>query len=211
MSSGTRKEWAPSSLPQDETAAQRLREWLEEDGGLDAVGLNLSGADLSYGDFSLSLFIDAKLINTKLVQAELYRSDAQGADLSGADLTGSSLVRVNLDEAILRNVVLDAANLGKASLYDVDASGASCRGTRFMGADLLGVNFRSADLRGAVFEENSFEVTMDEDTKIEGMTGSVFGPAVVVEGAGPRELSGGELEEWIRSRGGTVRVIDVSK
>ncbi|MFF0034208.1 pentapeptide repeat-containing protein [Streptomyces avermitilis] len=206
------KDWTPGKFPEDRTAAQRLCEWIDVgEGGLDAIDLDFAGADLSYGDFSESWFTDAKLVNARLVEAELYRSDAQGADFSGADLTGCSLVRVNLDDAVLRGTTIDQANLVKASLYDVDASGASCRGTQFMGASLLGVNLRSADLSNAVFQENSFQVTLDQNTKIEGASGSVFGPAVIVEEEGSRELSGAALEDWIKVKGGAIRVLTVDR
>jgi uncharacterized protein YjbI with pentapeptide repeats len=199
--------WAPAHLPQDPVAAQRLQEWLARGEGqnrrcgLDAVGLDLRGADLSGGDFSQSWFTEATLTGVRLVRAELYRADAQGADLSGADLTGGSLVRVNLDEAVLRDAVLDGADLVKASLWGVDATGASCRGTRFMGAALLRVDLRAADLRGAVFDRNAFHVTLDENTKLHGATGSVFGPVTLVDGAGRRELHGAELGAWLSGRG----------
>jgi hypothetical protein len=44
-----------------------------------------------------------------------------------------------------------------------------------MGASLLGVDLRSADLSRAVFDANSFQVTLDQSTKFEGASGSVFG------------------------------------
>ncbi|MBX9398259.1 pentapeptide repeat-containing protein [Streptomyces sp. TRM72054] len=209
MSTGTRKGWTPVRFPVDDVAARRLHEWIDAgEGGLDAVGLDMSEADLSHADFSESWFTDARLTNVKLIGAELYRSDAQGADLTGADLTGSSLVRVNLDDAILRNATLDGANLVKSSLYDVDASGASCRGTQFKGASLLGVDFCSADLRDSVFGENSFQVTLDRTTKLEGASGSIFESVVIVEEEITRELSGTELQEWIAERGGVIQVLD---
>ncbi|GAA0924431.1 hypothetical protein GCM10009549_45040 [Streptomyces thermoalcalitolerans] len=112
-----------------------------------------------------------------------------------------------MDNAVLVNAVLDGAELVKASLCDADGSGASFRGTKFVDTFLINTNFRNADLRNAVFEENSFKVTLDEETKLEGASGTVFGPAVVVEGQASRELSGDALEQWIRSRGGNLRVL----
>ncbi|MFC4331612.1 pentapeptide repeat-containing protein [Streptomyces andamanensis] len=67
MEPGRTDKWVPPRFPDDRFAARRLREWLDEDAGLDAIGLDLSGADLSRGDFSESMFIDAKLIGTRLV------------------------------------------------------------------------------------------------------------------------------------------------
>ncbi|MFC3348927.1 pentapeptide repeat-containing protein [Streptomyces echinoruber] len=202
-----RRKWLPARFPPDETAAQRLREWLGEEGGLDVMGLGLSGADLSHGDFSESWFTDAKLVGAKLVGTDFYRSDLQRANLDGADLTDCSLVRATLDDAILRNTVLDRADLVKASLYGVDASGASCRGTEFMGSVLIYTNFCGADLRDAVFEENSFKVTLNDETRLEGAAGTIFGPAVIVEGQTSCELSGAALERWLRDRGGDLHVI----
>ncbi|MFH8223863.1 pentapeptide repeat-containing protein [Streptomyces sp. NPDC018057] len=212
MSSGTRKGWAPARFPSDAAAAERLREWIEaEGGGLDAIALVLDGADISHGDFSESWFSDAKLRNVRLVDSELYRSDMQGADMSGSDLSGCSLVRVNLDDAILRDATLDGANLVKASLYDVDAAGAKCRGTQFAGSSLLGVDFRGADLSDSTFDRNSFRVTLDQETRLVGASGSVIGPVVLVHETSSHELGGQELEEWITSRGGRIQVVSPAR
>jgi uncharacterized protein YjbI with pentapeptide repeats len=144
----------------------------------------------------------------RLVATEFYRSDLQGADLTGADLTSASLVRVEMDEAVLRETVLDGADLVKASLYGVDASFARCRGTRFMGASLLDVNFCGADLSNAVVQENSFKVKMDADTVLAGLTGSIFGPVEFVGAEESRSIGGSELEQWIKDRGGDVSVLE---
>ncbi len=120
-------------------------------------------------------------------------------------------MRVNLDDAILRNVTLDGANLVKASLYDVDAVGAKCRGTQFMGSSLIGVDFRHADLSNSVFDHNSFRVTLDKETKLEGALGSVIGPVALVHEGSSRELGGPELEQWIRSRGGSIQVVSPAR
>lgn len=209
MSSRTRKGWAPHEFPAGRAAAERLHEWLQEsDGkGLDAVGLDFSAADLSGGNFSESWFTEAMLVGTNLAGADLYRADLEGADLSGANLTNASLVRANFDDATLRGATLDGADLVKASLYDVDASGASFRGTRLMGASLLDVNLCGADLTNAVVDENSFKVRIDENTDLDGFSGTVFGPVEALTEEGPKELGGADLEQWIRERNGNVRVI----
>ncbi|WP_405613824.1 hypothetical protein [Streptomyces sp. NBC_00076] len=80
-----------------------------------------------------------------------------------------------------------------------------------MGASLLGVDFRGADLSNSVFDGNSFQVTLDQSTKIEGASGSVYGPAVIAEARVCRELSGAELQDWIKERGGQVRVVSASR
>ncbi|MFF7263448.1 pentapeptide repeat-containing protein [Streptomyces sp. NPDC008159] len=151
----------------------------------------------------------ASFVGARLAGADLYRADAQDADFSGADLSCASLVRTVLDGAVLRGAVLDGADLVKASLCDVDATDASFRGTRFMGASLLDVDLRGADLSYAVLRENSFRVTLDHDTKVEGLSGTVFGPVRLVDGQGSpgREVAGAELEEWVRDRGGDIRVL----
>jgi hypothetical protein len=174
--------------------------------GHDAVGLDLSGVDLSGVNLSESWFTDARLVGGKLIGSDLYRSDAQGADFSGADLSYASLVRANLDDAVLRGAVLDGADLVKASLCEVDASGASLRGARLMGASLLNVDLRGADLSYAVLRENSFKVTLDRATRVEGLSGTVFGPVRVIGPEGVREVGGAELEEWVEMRGGDIRV-----
>ncbi|WP_240496362.1 pentapeptide repeat-containing protein [Streptomyces torulosus] len=180
-------------------AGERIR-------GHDAVGLDLSGVDLTGVNLSEGWFTDAKLVGARLVEADLYRSDAQGADFSGSDLSRASLVRANLDGAVLRGAVLDGADLVKASLCEVDASGVSLRGARLMGASLLDVDLRGADLAYAVLRENSFKVTLDRATRVEGLSGTVFGPVRVVGPEGVREVGGAELEEWVGIRGGGIQV-----
>ncbi|AYF76580.1 pentapeptide repeat-containing protein [Nocardia yunnanensis] len=209
MSSGTHKSWVPRGLPHDAEASARVRDWLLEhkSGGLDASGLDLSDSDLSGGDFSESWFAETKFINAKLTDAELYRSDAAGADFTSADLTNTSLVRVNLDDAILRNAILDGANLVGASLYGVDAVGASLRGAALMGSSLIQVDFRGANLSNATVEENTFKVTVDQDTVFEGLHGTLFGPIKLVADDDELELGGSQLERWINERGGSVRVL----
>lgn len=184
-------------------AGERIR-------GHDVIGLDLSGVDLSGTDLAECWFTDTKLVGAKLVGADLYRCDAQGADFSGADLAGASLLRTNLDDTVLRGAVLDGADLVKASLCGADASGASLRGTRLMGASLLDVDLRAADLSHAVLRENSFKVTLDRQTRIEGLSGTVFGPVQVTDPQGVRQKIGGAaLERWLRERGGDIRVLPV--
>ncbi|MBJ6616518.1 pentapeptide repeat-containing protein [Streptomyces sp. I3(2020)] len=209
MSSGTRETWVPPIAPPDREATTRLQEWLQAGGtgGIDMIGLDLSGADLSGGIFQESWFSNAQLVGTKLIGADLYRSDAEGADFSGADLTRASLVRANLDDAVLRGAVLDGADLVKASLYEVDASAASLRGTRLMGASLIDVDFRGSDLSQAIVRENTFKVTVDETTNFTGMSGTLFGPVQLITQEGKKEISGTELERWLRELGATFRYL----
>ncbi len=208
MSSGTRRNWEPKTLPADPEAMGRLQEWLTEDGfSLFGVELDFRGSDLSGGDFSSSWFTDSILAGVRLVGAVLYRADLQSADLTGADLTGADLVRANLDRAVLRSARLDGADMVNASLHGVDASRASFRGTRIMGASLHGVDMRGADLTDAVLFQNTFKVSVDDTTVLRGLTGSVFGPISVFSGESSREVGGAELETWIGERGGKVQVL----
>lgn len=208
VSSGIRKNWKPTVFPGDPEAARQLQEWLaSEEYNLNGMRCDFRGADLSGGDFSNAWFTDAVLAGVRLVEASFYRADLQSADLTGADLTGADLVKANLDEAVLRSARLDGADLVGASLCDVDASGASFRGTRFLGASLIDTDLRGADLSDAVFDENLFEIKVDDSTVVRGLTGTVFGPITVFSGESSREVAEAELEAWVGARGGQVQVI----
>ncbi|MFI2357061.1 pentapeptide repeat-containing protein [Streptomyces anulatus] len=150
---------------------------------------------------------NARMDGRRGLQPLRNRADLQSADLTGADLTGADLVRANLDGAALRSARLDCADMTKASLQGVDASGASFRGTRIMGASLFGVDMRGADLTNAILFQNTFKITVDDATIMQGLTGTVFGPITAFEGGLSRELAGAELEAWIAERGGQVQVI----
>ncbi|MGW7314458.1 pentapeptide repeat-containing protein [Streptomyces sp. NPDC054854] len=109
---------------------------------------------------------------------------------------------------------LTGLDLGGAVLSGADFSvtlftGARLRGARVLGAVLLDTDLRGADLAGAELRENLFEVILDDRTRVAGLTGTVFGPATPTASDGTRRsLAGSALEEWIRARGGDVRVIE---
>lgn len=64
-----------------------------------------------------------------------------------------------------------------------------------------------ADLTGASVRETSLKPVLDDRTRVQGLTGTVFGPASL-EGSGPpRELAGPELDEWLNNRGAAVQVL----
>ncbi|MFJ3880495.1 pentapeptide repeat-containing protein [Streptomyces sp. NPDC090077] len=199
--------------PADQEAADWLWKWVEEGaegkpGGTDMTDLDLGGADLTRADFSSSLFLGTGLAGTRLVGACFHRAWLQRADLSRADATGACFVRAGLDDADLRGTVLDGADLVRAELHGADARGASLRGARILGADLHRTDLRGADLSGAVLRENGFKVVLDDHTRVAGLTGTVFGPAEHVAADGTRTaLAGTALEDWLRARGGDVRVI----
>ncbi|MEU9029975.1 pentapeptide repeat-containing protein [Streptomyces sp. NPDC048383] len=196
--------------PADPEGARWLWEWVRAGfpAAADLTGLDLGGAVLSGADFSQTLFTETRLAGARLVGTDFYRCDLQRADLCGADATGARFVRAVLDGADLRGTVLDGADLVRAELYGADARGASLRGARVLGAALLDTDLRGADLSGARVRENSFEVLLDDSTRVTGLTGTVFGPAGLIAPDGSRHpLVGSALEDWLRSRGGDVRVI----
>lgn len=211
MSSDTHGKWKPITFPNAPDATHQMQEWMAEEGySLFGIEHDFRGADLSGGDFTKAWFTQAVLVNVRLNGAVFYRADLQSADLTGADLTGADLVRANLDGAVLRSARLDSADMTKASLQGVDASGASFRGTRIMGASLFGVDMRGADLTNAILFQNTFKITIDDATIMQGLTGTVFGPITALEGGLSRELAGAELEAWIAERGGQAQVIPPS-
>ncbi|AZM89727.1 pentapeptide repeat-containing protein [Streptomyces sp. W1SF4] len=129
--------------------------------------------------------------------ADLYRAHLEAAVLDEADLTGASLVKAELDGASLRGARLDGADFGSVEMYDVDAREAS----------LDAVDLRGADLSDASVAQTFMQVVLDDRTVVDGLTGTVFGPAVVVDAEGRRELSGADLESWLNSKGAKVRVL----
>ncbi|GGW80770.1 hypothetical protein GCM10010340_68720 [Streptomyces griseoloalbus] len=80
-----------------------------------------------------------------------------------------------------------------------------------MGASLIDVNFCGSDLSEAVVQENTFRVTVDEETDFTGMSGTVFGPVHMIGRDGEKEIGGADLERWLRERGGDVRVLEGRK
>ena len=209
MPSDTREPWVPKAYPACADAARAVTDWLGSGGGsaLHAAGLDLRGADFSAGDFRQARFDEAVLDGVSLAGADLYRAGLPHASCRNADFSDACLVRAELDEADLRGCRLDRADMVKASVCDVDARGASLRGTRVMGASLLGVDLRGADLSYAVVRDNSFKVTVDDTTVVEGLTGTVFGPVTVQEQAGTLVLSGRDVEGWFAERGARIEML----
>jgi hypothetical protein len=52
------------------------------------------------------------------------------------------------------------------------------------------------------------KATLDEHTVVRGLSGTLFGPAVIDQAGTRREINGPELEQWLNSRGASVRVLD---
>jgi hypothetical protein len=196
-------------MPADAEAAAALREWAEQaDSLLDASALDLSQADLSGADLAMALLTQTVLRSAKLVGTDLYRAHLEGAVLDEADLSSASLVKVEFDEASLRGATLDEADLGSTTLWAVDARSARFRAAKLDGASLIDVRLEGADLTNASMRETSLKAVLDEQTVVQGLSGTIFGPAVI-ERAGVRcEINGPELEQWLNSRGASVRVLN---
>ncbi|MEU2909106.1 pentapeptide repeat-containing protein [Streptomyces massasporeus] len=195
-------------MPPDAEAAAALREWVEQaDSLLDVSALDLSRADLSAADLAMALMTQTVLRNAKLVGADLYRAHLEGAVLDEADLSNASLVKAELDEASLRGATLDGADLGSASLWAVDARSARLRAAKLDGASLIDIKLEGADLTDASVRETSLKAVLDEHTVVQGLTGTLFGPAMIDHADVRREIDGLELERWLNSRGATVRVL----
>ncbi|MFZ3566228.1 pentapeptide repeat-containing protein [Streptomyces sp. BH097] len=199
------------TAPADAEAAEVLADWAasEEDVTLDATYLDLSGADLSGADLGRALLCPSTARGIVLKDTDLYRANLGWSDLTGAVLTGACLIKAELTETVLRDADLTGADLGSADLYEVDARRACFAGARLNGASLLGPTLmEGADLRGARVSRTSFRVVLDESTRLEGLHGSVHGPAYVSGGDGRRELAGLALELWLAERDATVEVLN---
>ncbi|MGH4035192.1 pentapeptide repeat-containing protein [Actinomycetota bacterium Odt1-20B] len=199
------------AAPADAEAAAVLAEWaaVGAEGTLDATYLNWSGADLSGTDLSSALFCPSTARGAVLRDAYLYRANLGWSDLTGAVLAGACLVKAELTETVLRDADLTGADLASADLYAVDARGAQMAAARLDGASLLGATrLEGADLRGASLLGTSFDVVLDDHTQLEGLHGSMYGPATVAEDDGCRELAGLALELWLAERGATVEVLN---
>ncbi len=207
--SGTRSgERSVKTLPVDAQATAILIEWTASgDSPLDVAGLDLRGADLSGADLTEGLFTESVLRGVNLSGSDLYRSHLEGAELEGANLSEATLVKAVLDESSLAAANLDRADLGSVEAWAVDARGASFRSAKLDGAGLLDVKLQGADLSNASAQRTSFQVFMDEQTTVLGLTGTIFGPVHVTEGSELRAITGADLEAWLNSRGAHVQVL----
>ncbi|MEU8484031.1 pentapeptide repeat-containing protein [Streptomyces sp. NPDC048641] len=202
--------------PADPEASAVLASWArregrkgerQEESPLDVSGLDLSGADLCGLDRAMGLFCGTVLRDTRLGGTDLYRAHMEGAVLAGADLSRACLTKTVLDEADLRGATAAEANLGSAELYGVDARGASFRGARLNGASFLDARLEGADLTGASVRETSLKAALDGRNRVEGLTGTVSGPARLEGSGSSRELAGDALERRPNERGASVEVL----
>ncbi|MET7611859.1 pentapeptide repeat-containing protein [Streptomyces seoulensis] len=196
-------------LPADQQAADVIRAWSGEvDTTIDLSDLDASGVDLTDADLSMGLFFDVRLEGAILVGADLYRAQLGRAVLDRADLARASLVKAVLDGVKMVSTGLSEADLGSAELYEVDARSASFRGARLNGASFLSVRLEGADLTGATVAATKFDALLDEETAVQGLSGTIYGPARVSENGVLRELDGLTLELWLNHRGASVGVIN---
>lgn len=196
-------------MPADPEAAAELQSWShQQDTTLNLSGLDASGADLTGAHLALGVFRGTGLKRTTLVDTDLHRAHLEKAMLDSADLTGASLAKAVLNGASLRGANLTRADLSDAELTETDATSAKLRGARLNGTILVRTRLQGADLTDATLHDASFDVVLDEETVLQGLTGSVFGPARVDEGGSVRELAGLELELWLEGRGASVKVLN---
>lgn len=196
-------------MPPDPQAASALREWVRETNTLlDVSGLDLSQVDLSGADLAMGLLTQTVLRHAKLVGTDLYRAHLENAVLDEADLTGATLVKAVLDEASLRDTNLQQADLGSTELWAVDGRGACFRAAKLDGASLIAVKLQGADLSNASLSETSLKAVFDERTVVTGLSGTFFGPALLETQGVQREIAGPELEQWLNSRGASVRILN---
>ena len=204
---GTRRPWHPRRFPDNGESTKTLHEWLVNDSTLVLNGFDLTGADLSGGNFVESYFFESTLREIYAVGADFSRCCLDGADLSGSDLTATRYFKTELNNAFLFSARLDRASLTRAELCDTDARNASFRCASFIGAMLLEADFRGADLTSATLDRAFFEVKIDNTTTVEGLHGSAFGPATIINGDTSVKLNFQNLERWLTDRGANVKIL----
>jgi uncharacterized protein YjbI with pentapeptide repeats len=196
-------------MPPDSRAASALDDWVKDSESLlNVAGLDLSQVDLSGADLTMGLLTETILRRAKLVGTDLYRSHLEHAVLDEADLTGATLVKAAMDETSLRGANLQQTDLGSTELWAVDARGACFRAAKLDGASLMAVKLQGADLADVSLSETALKVVFDEHTVVTGLSGTIFGPALLESQDTQREISGSELEQWLNSRGASVRVLN---
>lgn len=197
------------AMPSDHAAAAELKKWaIQEDTTLDLCGFDASGVDLSGCDLALALFVESCLRDANLAATDLYRANFQGSAPDHADFTRASLVKAVLDGSSMHAAMLSEADLGSSELAEVDARSASFHSARLNGASFLDTRLEGADLTEASVQDTSFRVLLDEHTTVQGLHGTLYGPARISEKGTTRELAGLELELWLNQRGASVHVLN---
>lgn len=212
MSFGIRDNEFPARAPTDSTTAKHLREWLgtSREKVFNGAGLDFRGADLSGGIFDSAWLSEANFAGVSLAGAELYYGQLQRVNFEGANLGSANLFKAELDYSNLKKAHFSGANLRKASLYDVDAREADFVAAELFDAVLIKVDLRGADLTNANVDQSVFDVWLDESTQVNGLHGSIVGPAYISDAVGNRQLDCGDLAQWLNSRGAEI-VVSLSK
>ena len=99
-------------------------------------GANLAGANLRHANFKFS---DVRLGGTPSVFVVAEEADLRDIGLQGADLTSALMAEVNMT----------GANLNGATMVGTDLTAANMEGTRLVGANMSQASLRGACLRGA--------------------------------------------------------------
>lgn len=94
-------------------------------------GANLSGANLSGANLKGINLSGASLIGANLRFACLANSNLSFADLQKADLLGADLTYVDMKRTVLRETILNGADIRFARLEEVDFRGAEIHLTKF--------------------------------------------------------------------------------
>ncbi|AVH22119.1 pentapeptide repeat-containing protein [Nocardia cyriacigeorgica] len=208
--------WDPDAMhrrrPDNESPRSRgsmtAHDWpANHRGGTAAYGQRFHSADLSGGDFSNCQMNGSSFRGAIIRDAVFYRSDLSETDFTGADLARSRIARVEWDYADLAHADLRSCSISKTSFYRTNMRSSNLSEAALIDCNLINTDLRGANLRGARFEACALEILLDGTTLIEGMTGTAYGPAQVLDGSESRALSGRQLEEWLNSRGAAVRIL----
>ena len=129
------------TLPQEETAAKKLRQ--EEKQQL--LELLRKGNVKQFN----AMRQERNKSSPDLSNANLSGAKLKDANLSCADLSGANLESANLWATNFNSANLEGAKLQKAYLCYADLTNAKLKTSRLMEADLSGANLNSANLEGA--------------------------------------------------------------
>ncbi len=152
--------------------SNEIREWLEENNGLNYMhnvfsGLNLAGAnlrginlccaDLTYSDLSGSHMQYCTLIGTKFCRGSLQGTDLYKSWIQEADFSGCNLKGANFCEVVGHDGIRDKNKWEKPGYLPVNFSGANLEEADFTEADLRGANFKDTGLKGVKFDRANME------------------------------------------------------
>ncbi|SHH02000.1 pentapeptide repeat-containing protein [Streptoalloteichus hindustanus] len=192
------------SWPEDPDATRALQAWLAEPrGALFADDLDFRGADLSGADLAGAWLNDSDLRGVVLTGADLTGAHLNGARLAVADLRDTTLVEAELDSADLTGASLDHADLHDASCWGAAARDVSLRSATLDHCRLERVDLRGADLTNAHVDDVTFDVWIDDNTVVRGLTGTLSGPTHV----GDHDLHGDALRRWLTEHGARPTVL----